>query len=160
MATMSKAVGVLGGYVAGSTALREYLIHKARPFLFSTAHPPSVAAACLESIRVLQEEPEHHRKLWENTKFFKSELARLGFDTAGSVTPITPIIVGEAALAMKFSDLLFEEGVFAQGIGHPTVPEGKARLRTIVTATHTREDLEKALHAFAKVGKKLSLVTA
>jgi glycine C-acetyltransferase len=160
MATMSKALGVLGGYVAGSMELREFLIHKARPFLFSTAHPPAVAAACLEAIHVLQEEPQHHQRLWENTKFFKTELDRLGFDTAGSVTPITPVIVGDAGLAMKFSDLLFEEGVFAQGIGYPTVPEGKARLRTIVTARHTKEDLEKALHAFAKVGKKLALVPA
>lgn len=160
MATMSKAVGVLGGYVAGATALREFLIHKARPFLFSTAHPPAVAAACLESIRILQEEPQHHQRLWENTRFFKHELSRLGFDTAGSVTPITPIMAGEASMAMKFSDLLFQEGVFAQGIGYPTVPEGKARLRTIVTANHTKEDLEKALTALVKVGKKLALVTA
>lgn len=160
MATMSKAVGVIGGYVAGSQDLREYLIHRARPFLFSTAHPPAVAAACLEAIRVLQEEPEHHQRLWENAKFFKAELQRLGFDTAGSVTPITPVIVGEASVAMKFSDLLFEEGVFAQGIGYPTVPEGKARLRTIVTAKHTKEDLQKALEAFSKVGKKLALVHA
>jgi glycine C-acetyltransferase len=160
MATMSKAVGVLGGYVAGTNTLREFLIHKARPFLFSTAHPPAVAAACLESIRVLQEEPEHHKRLWANTKFFKAELSRLGFDTGVSETPITPVIVREAAVAMKFSDLLFDEGVFAQGIGYPTVAEGKARLRTIVTATHTQEDLEKALQAFAKVGKKLALVAA
>ncbi len=159
MATMSKALGVLGGYVAGSLPLREFLIHKARPFLFSTAHPPAVAAACLEAIRVLEEEPEHHQKLWENTKYFKGELERLGFDTGVSVTPITPIIVGEAATAMKFSDLLFVEGVFAQSIGYPTVPEGKARLRTIVTARHTREELDKALIALSKVGKTLALLT-
>jgi len=158
MATMSKAVGVLGGYVAGTTALREFLIHKARPFLFSTAHPPGVAAACLESIKILQEEPEHHQRLWANTKYFKEELTRLGLNTAGSVTPITPVIVGDAATAMKFSDLLFEEGVFAQGIGFPTVPEGKARLRTIVTANHTREQLEKAVQAFSKVASKLGLL--
>jgi glycine C-acetyltransferase len=158
MATMSKALGVLGGYVAGSMKLREFLIHKARPFLFSTAHPPAVAASCLEAIRVLKEEPEHHTRLWENTRFFKSELKRLGFNIGDSVTPITPIMIGDAAMAMKFSDLLFEEGVFAQGIGYPTVPQGKARIRTIVTANHTRQDLEKALEAFQKVGKKLALV--
>lgn len=160
MATMSKAIGVIGGYVAGTNNLREFLIHKARPILFSTAHPPSVAAACLESIRLLQEEPQHHQKLWENTKYFKTELQRLGFDTAGSVTPITPIILGEAATAVKFSDLLFEEGVFGQSIGYPTVPQGKARIRTIATAQHTKEDLDKALEAFAKVGKKLAVLAA
>lgn len=158
MATLSKAIGVLGGYVAGTNDLREFLIHKARPFLFTSAHPPGVAAACLESIRLMQEEPQHHQRLWENTKYIKAGLQHLGFDTMGSVTPITPIILGEAATAMKFSDLLFEEGVFGQGIGFPTVPQGKARIRTIVTAQHTTEDLDKALEAFAKVGKKLAVL--
>ena len=158
MATMSKALGVLGGYVAGSIDLREFLIHKARPFLFSTAHPPAVAAACRAAIRVMQEEPEHNERLWENTRFFKKGLEQLGFNHANSETPITPVIVGEAEPAMRLSDKLYEEGVFAQGIGYPTVAQGAARVRTIVTAGHTKTDLEKALSAFEKVGKQLKII--
>ena len=135
--TLSKAIGALGGYVAGSRALIEFLHHRARPFLFSTSHPPSVAATCLAAIEVLETEPELIERLWENTRFFKAGSQALGFDTGASESPITPVIVGEGALAMALSDRLFEKGVFAQGIGFPTVPQGKARVRTIVTATHT-----------------------
>ncbi len=156
--TLSKAIGALGGYVAGSRALIEFLYHRARPFLFSTSHPPAVAAACLAAIDVLLEEPELIERLWENTRFFKSGLKALGFDTGLSESPITPVIVGDGAKAMELSDRLFEEGVFAQGIAFPTVPRGKARVRTIVTAEHTREDLQYALDAFAKVGRQLGLI--
>ena len=156
--TLSKAVGVLGGYVAGNRNLIEFLYHRARPFLFSTSHPPAVAAACIAAIDVLLEEPEIIERLWENTRFFKEGLARLGFDTGSSESPITPVIAGEGSKAMKLSDRLFQEGVFAQGIAYPTVPKDKARVRTIVTATHTREDLQFALDAFAKVGRELGMI--
>ncbi|GAB6932154.1 glycine C-acetyltransferase [Calditerricola satsumensis] len=156
--TLSKAIGVLGGYVAGSQVLRDYLIHRARPFLFSTSHPPAVTAACLSAIEVLLTEPERIERLWANTRFFKNGLKNLGFDTGNSETPITPVIVGDEALAMKLSDKLFEYGVYAQGIVYPTVPKGKARVRTIVTAVHTKEDLEAALHAFEKAGKELGII--
>jgi glycine C-acetyltransferase len=156
--TLSKAIGSLGGYVAGSRALIDFLCHRARPFLFSTSHPPSVAASCLAAIEVLETEPELIDRLWENTRFFKSGLEGLGFNTGHSESPITPVIVGEAATAMRLSDRLFEEGVFAQGIGFPTVAQGKARVRTIVTATHTREDLTFALDCFGKVGRELGII--
>jgi glycine C-acetyltransferase len=156
--TLSKAIGVLGGYVAGPAALRTILEHRARPFLFSTSHPPAVAAACLAAIEVLETEPELIERLWENTRFFKAGLKRLGFDTGNSETPITPVIVGAGALAMKLSDRLFEEGVFAQGIGYPTVPDERSRVRTIVTAEHTREELEACLAAFEKVGRELAII--
>jgi len=156
--TLSKAIGALGGYVAGSRALIEFLYHRARPFLFSTSHPPSVAATCLAAIDVLEEEPELIDQLWDNTRFFKSGLQRLGFNTGASESPITPVIVGEAPVAMRLSDRLFEEGVFAQGIGFPTVARDRARVRTIVTATHTRADLQSALDVFAKVGRELGII--
>jgi glycine C-acetyltransferase len=156
--TLSKAVGSLGGYVAGSRSLIEFLYHRARPFLFSTSHPPAVAAACLAAIDVLMEEPALIDQLWENARFFKSGLEALGFDTGLSASPITPVIVGDAALAMTLSDRLFDRGVFAQGIGFPTVPRGKARVRTIVTATHRREELQFALDAFGQVGRELRIV--
>jgi glycine C-acetyltransferase len=156
--TLSKAIGALGGYVAGSRALVEFLYHRARPFLFSTSHPPGVAAACIAAIDVLLDEPQLIDRLWENTKFFKSGLARLGFDTGTSESPITPVIAGDGALAMKLSDRLFDEGVFAQGLAFPTVPRGKARVRTIVTAAHTRDELQCALDAFAKVGRELGII--
>jgi glycine C-acetyltransferase len=156
--TLSKALGVLGGYVAGSRSLIEFLYHRARPFLFSTSHPPAVAAACLAAIEVMETEPDLMKQLWENTGFFKSGLQALGFDTGASESPITPVIVGEAALAMALSDQLFEKGVFAQGIGFPTVPHGKARVRTIVTATHTRDQLEFALDCFKNVGMTLGVI--
>src|SRR6187401_3618906 len=156
--TLSKAIGALGGYVAGTKSLIEFLYHRARPFLFSTSHPPAVAAACLAAIDVLLEEPHIIDRLWENTRFFKAGLQRLGFNTGMSESPITPVIVGDSARAMKLSDRLFEEGVFAQGIAFPTVARDKARERTIVTATHTREDLQYALDTFEKVGKELGLI--
>lgn len=156
--TLSKAIGVLGGYVAGTQSLREILIHRARPFLFSTSAPPAVAAACLAAIDVLESEPELIDRLWQNSRFFKAGLARLGFDIGASETPITPVIAGSGALAMKLSDRLFEEGVFAQGIGYPTVPDDRSRVRTIVTAEHSREELETCLAAFEKVGRELALI--
>jgi glycine C-acetyltransferase len=156
--TLSKAIGALGGYVAGTKSLIEFLYHRARPFLFSTSHPPAVAAACIAAIDVLLEEPEIIDRLWENTRFFKSGLESLGFNTGISESPITPVIAGDSARAVKLSDRLFEEGVFAQAIVFPTVAKDKARVRTIVTATHTREDLQFALDAFGKVGKELGLV--
>jgi len=156
--TLSKAIGALGGYVAGTHALIDFLHHRARPFLFSTSHPPAVAAACIAAIDVLLEEPEIIDRLWENTRFFKSGLEALGFNTGVSESPITPVITGDGALAMTLSDRLFQEGVFAQGIAFPTVARDKARVRTIVTATHTREDLQYALDTFGKVGKELGLV--
>src|SRR6202050_172930 len=128
--TLSKAIGVLGGYVCGSRDLIDFLYHRARPFLFSTSHPPAVAAACLAAFDILDNEPERIERLWENTRYFKSALASAGFDTGASETPITPIMVGEAATAHAFSRELFAEGVYATGLGFPTVPEGKARIRT------------------------------
>jgi glycine C-acetyltransferase len=156
--TLSKAIGVLGGYVAGARALIEFLYHRARPFLFSTSHPPAVAAACIGALDVLENEPELIDRLWENTRFFKGGLTALGFDTGGSESPITPVIVGDAGRAMALSDRLFEKGVFAQGIGFPTVPQGKARVRTIVTATHTRDELQFALDAFTSAGADLGVI--
>jgi len=156
--TLSKAVGVLGGYVAGTRALIEYLYHRARPFLFSTSHPPAVAAACIAAIDVLMDEPQLIERLWDNTRFFQSGLKQLGFDTGASEGPITPVIVGDGALAMTLSDQLFQAGVFAQGLAFPTVAVGKARVRTIVTATHTRDELQFALDAFDKVGRQLGIL--
>ena len=156
--TLSKAIGVLGGYVAGSRTLIEFLYHRARPFLFSTSHPPAVAAACLAALDILENEPGIIDRLWDNTRFFKSGLQALGFNTGLSQSPITPVIAGEGSLAMKLSDRLFAEGVFAQGIAYPTVARDKARVRTIVTASHTRDELQFALDAFKKVGKELGLI--
>lgn len=156
--TLSKALGALGGYVAGSRALVEFLYHRARPFLFSTSHPPPVAAACLAAIDVLEEEPGLIERLWDNTRFFKAGLRRLGFNTGVSESPITPVIVGEAGTAMALSDRLFQRGVFAQGIGFPTVAKDKARVRTIVTATHTHDELQYALDAFNAVGSELGII--
>lgn len=152
--TLSKAIGVLGGYIAGSRKLIDYLIHRGRPFLFSTSHPPGVTAANIAALEVMQEE-DLQEKLWENAAYFKKGLKQLGFNTGQSETPITPVIIGDGARAMAFSDALLEEGVFCTGIGFPTVPEEKSRVRTIVTATHTRKDLEQALEAFARVKRKL-----
>jgi glycine C-acetyltransferase len=156
--TLSKAMGALGGYVAGSRALIDFLHHRGRPFLFSTSHPPAVAATCLAALDVLLDEPHLIEQLWTNTKFFKEGLRQLGFNTGSSESPITPVIAGDAQKAMALSDRLFEEGVFAQGIGFPTVARDKARVRTIVMATHTRSDLQFALDVFAKVGTELGLI--
>lgn len=156
--TLSKAIGVLGGYVAGPQVLIDYLVQRARPFLFSTSHPPAVTAACLAALDILEQDDSLIKRLWDNARCFKEGLAELGFDVSGSETPIIPVIVGDGAKAMQLSDRLFEEGVFAQGIAYPTVPRGKARVRTIVTAAHSREDLDRALAAFEKVGRELDII--
>jgi glycine C-acetyltransferase len=156
--TMSKAMGVLGGYVASTQALRDLLIQRARPFLFSTSHPPADAAACRAAIRVMLDEPWRIERLWESTHRFKAELTRLGFDTGRSETPITPIIVGESDAAIRFSNRLFEEGVFATSVVYPTVALDQARLRTIVTAALSDEHLDRALEAFARVGRELGII--
>jgi glycine C-acetyltransferase len=156
--TLSKALGALGGYVAGSRSLVEFLYHRARPFLFSTSHPPSVAATAIAALDVLESEPHWMERLWNNTRFFKAGLEALGFNTGVSESPITPVIVGDGARAMTLSDRLFEAGVFAQGIAFPTVPQGKARVRTIVTATHTEDELRFALDAFKAAGMDLGLI--
>jgi len=162
--TLSKAIGALGGYVCGSRDLIDFLYHRGRPFLFSTSHPPSVAATCIAAFDVLQDEPQLIEQLWANTRYFRQELGSLGFNIGGkntpaSETPITPIIVGEGRLTMEFSRELFNEGVLGTGIAFPTVPEGKARIRTIVTATHTRGQLDQALETLKRVGKRLGIVT-
>ena len=156
--TLSKAIGVLGGYVCGSRELIEFLYHRARPFLFSTSHPPAVAASCIAAFDVLEQEPDRIENLWNNTRYFKHGLVAAGFDTGMSETPITPVMVGQARRAHELSRALFEEGVLATGIGFPTVPEGKARVRTIVTATHTRAGLDRALEIFTRVGKRMGLI--
>ncbi len=157
--TLSKAVGSLGGYVAGSQDLRDILIQRARPFLFSTSHPPAVVAACRAALKVMQEEPELIDRLWANTRRFKAELTRLGFNTGVSETPITPVIVGDPGIAGRFSERLFAEGVFAQPVVYPTVAMDQARLRTIVTAAHADADLDRALEAFATVGRELGVTS-
>lgn len=156
--TLSKAIGVLGGYVAGSKVLIDYLRHKGRPFLFSTSHPPAVTAACMEAIDVLLEEPEHMERLWENTHYFKSRLIQMGFTLTQSETPILPILIGNEGAAKQFSDQLLSQGVFAQSIVFPTVAKGKARIRTIMTAEHTKEELDQALDAIEKTAKELQLL--
>lgn len=157
--TLSKAIGSIGGYVCGSRDLIDFLYQRARPFLFSTSHPPSVTATCQAAFDLLNSEAGDKliKKLWSNTKFFKRKLKKLGFNTGKSETPITPIMVGDAAKAFEFSRDLFAEGVFAGAIGFPTVPEGQARLRTIVTAAHKRADLEHALEIIERTGKKLGI---
>ena len=161
--TLSKAIGALGGYVCGSRDLIDFLYHRARPFLFSTSHPPSVAATCIAAFDVLEQEPERMQRLWENTRFWKKELGNLGFNIGGvntpaSETPITPIIIGDGRLTMDFSRELFKEGVFGTGIAFPTVPEGKARIRTIMTATHTQDQLQQALDVLKTVGKRMGIL--
>jgi glycine C-acetyltransferase len=156
--TLSKAIGSLGGYVCGSKELIQYLYHSARPFLFSTSLPPAVAASCIAAFEVLEEEPKLIERLWANTRFFREGLTRLGFNTGYSETPIIPVIVGSGDLAMRFSDELFQAGVFAQGIGFPTVPDDKSRVRSIVTATHSKEQLHFALKAFEKAGQRFGLI--
>ena len=161
--TLSKAIGALGGYVCGSRDFIDFLYHRARPFLFSTSHPPSVAASCIAAFDILKREPERMEKLWENTRYWKRELGLLGFDIGGvstpaSETPITPIIIGDGKLTMDFSRELFGEGVLGTGIAFPTVPEGKARIRTIMTATHTQEQMGQALEVLKTVGKRMGIL--
>ena len=156
--TLSKAIGVLGGFIAGPAHLIEWLKNRGRPFLFSTSAPPAVAAACIAALDVLEAEPERIERLWENTRAFKEGRHRLGFDTGASETPITPVIAGEERAAQELSAGLWEEGVFTPAVVYPTVPKGRARVRTIVTADHTEADLERALGAFERVGRKLGLI--
>ena len=161
--TLSKAIGALGGYVCGTRDLIDFLYHRGRPFLFSTSNPPSVAATCIAAFDVLENEPQLMEQLWANTRFWKKELGLLGFDIGGkttpaSETPITPIIIGDGRLTMEFSRELFKEGVLGTGLAFPTVPEGKARIRTIMTATHTKEELERALAALQRVGKRMGIL--
>ena len=155
--TLSKAIGALGGYVCGSKDLIEYLYHRARPFLFSTSHPPAVTAACLAAFELLEQEPERVQALWDNTNYYKAALREAGFDTGASETPIVPIIVGEAKTAMEYSAALFEEGLWATGIGFPTVPKGKARIRTIVTAAHTRAQLDQSVEILRRVAARMGI---
>ena len=156
--TLSKAIGVLGGYAAGSKVLIDYLRHKGRPFLFSTSHPPAVTAACMEAIDVLLEEPEHMERLWENTAYFKSMLVKMGLTLTQSETPILPILIGDEGVAKQFSDQLLSHGVFAQSIVFTTVAKEKARIRTIITAEHTKEELDEALDVIEKTAKELQLL--
>ena len=158
--TLSKAIGVLGGYVAGSLALRELLTQRSRPFLFSTSHPPAVAAACIEAIAVMRTDGALLERLWANTRRFKAELGRLGFDIGVSETPITPILVGDSEVAIRFSDQLFRSGIFATSVVYPTVPLDGARLRTIVTAAHSDEHIDRALEAFSRIGHELGIIAS
>ncbi len=156
--TLSKAFGVVGGYVAGKALIVEYLRQQARPFLFSSATTPPDTAACIAAVDILERSTELVDRLWENTRYFKSKMRELGFDLGKSETPITPVMLGEAKLAQEFSARLFEEGVFAQAIGYPTVPRGKARIRVMVSAVHSRDDLDYGLRAFEKVGRELGVI--
>lgn len=156
--TLSKAFGVVGGVVAGNAVIIEWLRQRGRPFLFSSAVTVPDAAACLAAIELLENSTELVEKLWENARYFKAEMKRLGFDTGVSETPITPVMLGEAPLAQQFSRELFEQGVFAMAIGYPTVPKGKARIRVMISAAHSTDDLDKGLAAFQTVGKKLGVI--
>jgi glycine C-acetyltransferase len=156
--TLSKAFGVMGGLVAGDPTVVEWLRQRGRPFLFSSAMTVPDVAACLAALDILEESTELVDRLWENTRYFKAEMKRLGFDTGQSLTPITPVMLGEAPLAQQFSRELFEAGVFAMAIGFPTVPRGKARIRVMISAAHQRLDLEQGLEAFAFVGRKLGVI--
>jgi glycine C-acetyltransferase len=161
--TLSKAIGALGGYICGSRDLIDYLYHRARPFLFSTSHPPSVAATCIAAFDILEAEPERIQRLWDNTHYFQGELHKLGFNIGGvttpaTQTPITPIIVGDGRAAMEFSKALFDEGVMGTGIAFPTVPEGKARIRLILTSEHTRTQMDRALETLERVARRMGLL--
>ncbi len=161
--TLSKAIGALGGYVCGSRDLIDYLYHRARPFLFSTSHPPSVAATCIAAFDILENEPERIERLWANTRYFQGELRRVGFNIGGvntpaTETPITPVIIGEGRAAMEYSRALFDEGVMGTGIAFPTVPEGKARIRLILTSEHTRAQMDRALETLERVAKRMGLL--
>jgi glycine C-acetyltransferase len=156
--TLSKAFGVMGGVIAGKKIVMDWIRQRARPFLFSSAITPADTAACLAAVQVLEQSTELVDKLWENTRYFKGEMKRLGFDTGVSTTPITPIMLGEAPLAQQFSRRLFEEGVFAMALGFPTVPKGKARIRVMISAAHSRDDLDRGLEVFARVGREMGVI--
>ncbi len=156
--TLSKAIGVLGGFIAGPGHLIDWLVNRGRPYLFSTSAPPSVVAACIEALDIIRDEPERLERLWSNTRAFKAGLHDLGFDTGGSETPITPVVTGEEEKTQRFARRLFEEGVFTPAIVYPTVARGRARVRTIVTAEHSEEDLKEALDVFDRVGRELGLL--
>lgn len=158
MGTLSKAIGVVGGYVAGSKDLIDWLKVRARPFLFSTSLTPANAAACIEAIRIMEEDPSLHAKLWENGDFLKKELKNLGFNIGDSATPITPVIIGDETLTQKFSKRLIEEGVYAKSIVFPTVPMGTGRVRNMPTAQHTKEMLLEAVRIYEKIGKELGVI--
>jgi glycine C-acetyltransferase len=158
MGTLSKAFACLGGYIAGRQELKDYLIQRARSFIFTTAHPPAVVAACMEAIKMVQDEPQHVKNLWKNTKYFKEKIQALGFNTGRSETPITPIIVGESKNAIRLSEEAFKEGMFVKPIVYPLVSKDTSRVRTIVTAIHTKEDLDEAIEIFERVGKRLNLI--
>jgi glycine C-acetyltransferase len=161
--TLSKAIGALGGYVCGSRDLIDYLYHRARPFLFSTSHPPAVAATCIAAFDILESEPERIERLWTNARYLQGELKRMGFNTGGittpaTETPITPVILGDGRVTMDFSRALFEEGVMGTGIAFPTVPEGKARIRLMPTSEHTQGQLDQALETFERVAKRMGIL--
>ena len=155
--TLSKAIGVLGGFIAGPAELIEWLQNRGRPYLFSTSAPPAVVAACMEALAIIRDEPDRLERLWENTRTFKAGLHDLGFDTGMSETPITPVITGDEERTQAFARRLFEEGVFCPAIVFPTVGRGQARVRTIVTADHAADDLGRALEVFGRVGAELAL---
>jgi len=156
--TLSKAIGVIGGYVATKQNVKEWLLHRARPLLFSTALPPAATAATIESVKMLMETEEHTEKLWDNARYFKKALTNLGFDIGISETPITPVMIGNDAKTMEFSKALLDEGVFVSGIVFPTVAKNKGRCRVMISASHTKENLDQAIKAFEKVGKKLNVI--
>lgn len=158
LGTLSKALGVLGGYIAGSQSLKEYLINRGRPYLFSTAHPPMVSAALIAALEIITHDPEPMRKLWENANWWKSSLSELGFDTMGSETPITPVYCGEEEKAVRMERMLWDERIYALSICYPTVARGKARIRTMPSASHSPEELSRALAAFEKCGKALGVI--
>lgn len=156
--TLSKAFGVVGGYVAGKNALIDFLKQKGRPFLFSSASTPPDVAACIEAVNILKGSEKEIKRLWRNTRYFQKKIKKMGFDIGKTRTPITPVIIGDERIASDFSKRLFEEGIFAQAIGYPTVPKGKARIRVMLSATHKRKDLDFALQIFQRIGKELMLL--
>ena len=158
MGTFSKAFGVVGGHISGSQDLINFAYNKSRTWLLSGSHPPAVVAACIAAVDVLESEPEHVNRLWENTRYFKESMKELGFDIGNSKTPITPVMVGESGVAKKLSSRLFDESVFALPIVYPMVAQGKARIRTIMNAALTREDLDHAIGAFSKIGRELKII--
>jgi glycine C-acetyltransferase len=160
LGTLSKALGVVGGYIAGSALLKDWLINRGRPYLFSTAHPPSVAAALIAALDIMENDPGPMQRLWENTRWWKEALKNAGFDTMGSETPITPVLVGGEGQAQEMERALWEEGVYALAIAYPTVARGKARIRTMPSAAHTQEDLDLALRAFLRVRDRMSATAA